>query len=96
MEGETVMYHMKEPVIVEDKEELAYLIGQEKSVGQTSKAVTEIEDQNFILMKNEKVVSPRHWTCDKEGDSEDCIELLEEVPSEMIYFWHELSFWRIY
>ena len=35
MEGETVMYHMKEPVIVEEREELAYLIDQRKAVGQT-------------------------------------------------------------
>ena len=42
-------------------------------------------------MKNNKVVSPRHWTCDKEGDSDNCVEFLEEVPSEMTNFWHELS-----
>ena len=70
---------------------MAYLIDQRKTVGKTSKAVIEIEDQNFILMKNEEVVSPKNWTCDKEGDSEDCIEFLEEVPSEMTYLWHELS-----
>ena len=85
------MPHMKEPVIVEEREELAYLIDQVKTVGQTSKIVTEIEDQNFILMNNEEVVSPRNFTCDEEGDSEDCIEFLEEVPSEMTYMWHERS-----
>ena len=70
---------------------MACLVDQRKTVGQTSKVVIEIEDQNFILMKNEEVVSPRNWTCDKEGDSEDCIEFLEEIPSEMQDLWHELS-----
>ena len=42
-------------------------------------------------MKNEEVESPRNWTCDKEGDSEDCIEILKKVSSEMENLWHELS-----
>ena len=42
------------------------MIDQEKTVGQKYKVFTEIEDNNFILMKNEEVVSPRNWTCDKE------------------------------
>ena len=65
-EDETIMSHMKEPVIVEDREELAYLIDQENIFRQISKAIIEIEDQNFILMDNEEVVSPRNLTCDKE------------------------------
>ena len=89
------MSDIKEPVIVEDRDKLAYLIDQEKIVRQTSKAVTEIEDQNFILTENEEVVSLRNLTCDKERDSEDFIEFLEEFPSEMTDLWHKLSLWRI-
>jgi len=70
---------------------LAFLSDQRKTIGQTSKVVIKMEDQNFILLKNEEVVSPRNWTCDKEEDSEDCIEFLEEISSEMADFWHELS-----
>jgi len=50
-----------------------------------------MEDQNFILIENEEVVSPRNYACDKEEDSEDCREILGEIPSEMENLWHELS-----
>ena len=50
---EIVMSNNEEPIIVDDREELAYLIDQEKTVGHTSKAVIEIEDPNFIPKKNE-------------------------------------------
>ena len=62
------MSHMMEPAIGEDMEKLAFLSGQQETVGQTSKDVKEMEDQNFILIKNETAVSRRSWTCDKEED----------------------------
>ena len=52
-EGETIMSHMKELVIIDDKEELACLIGQEKNVGQNLRTVTVMENQNSILIKDE-------------------------------------------
>jgi len=88
---ETIMSYDKEFSIDEDKEELIFLNGQRESDGQTSKTITELEDQNFILIKNEEVVSTRSYTCDKAEDSEDCTKLLEEIPSEMENLWHELS-----
>ena len=62
------MSHMMEPVIGEDMEKLAFLSGQQENVGQTSKAVKEMEDQNFILIEDEEAVSQRDWACDNEGD----------------------------
>jgi len=50
-----------------------------------------MEGHNFILIENEEVMSPRNYTCDKEEDSEDCIDLLGKIPSEMANLWHELS-----
>lgn len=50
-----------------------------------------MEDQNFILIKNEEVVSTRSSTCNKEKDSEDCRELLGEISSEMENLWRELN-----
>jgi len=85
------MSYDKEFSIDEDKEELIFLIGQRESDGQTSKTITEMEDQNFILIKNEEVVSTRSYTCDREEDNEDCTGLLGEIPSEMANLWHELS-----
>ena len=74
-----------------NNEELIFLNGQRESDGQTSKTITKMEDQNFILIKNEEVVSTRSYTCDKEEDSVDCTELLGEIPTEMENLWHEIS-----
>lgn len=88
---EIVMSYDKEFTIHENNEEFIFLNGQGESDGQTSKTITEMEDHNFIIIKNEEVVSTRSYTCDKEEDSEDCTELLEEIPSEMENLWYELS-----
>jgi len=88
---ETIISYDKEFVIGKDKDKLIFLNGQSKSDGKTSKTITKMEDQNFIMIKNE-VVSPRNYTCDKEEDSEDCIEFLGEIPSEMeIFRWSSLQ-----
>lgn len=87
---ETIIYYGEEPIISKDKEKFAFLSGQRKTGGQISKAMTLMEDQTFILMKVQ-VVSPRSFTCDKEEYSEDCIEFLGEIPSEMADLWHKLS-----
>lgn len=81
----------EEPIIAKDKEEFSFLSGQRNTIGQTSKVVTQMETQTFILMKIEEVVSPRNWICDKEEDSEGCIEFLGEIPSQMEDLWHKLS-----
>lgn len=76
----TVMSHMRELVIEEDREKLACLNGQRKIVGQTFRTVTELENQNFILMKSDKVVSQRDFLSDKEEESnEDEGESLETL-----------------
>jgi hypothetical protein len=54
---ETVTFYDEEPIIEEDIKKLVYLNGQRKIVGQTSKVVTVMEDQNYILIKDAKVVS---------------------------------------
>jgi len=69
--SETIMSHMTELVIEEDREKLAFLSSQKKDVGQTSRVVTSMEDQNSILMKSEEVVSQRNWICDKEEESNE-------------------------
>lgn len=77
------MSHMKELVIVDDKEELAYLIGQEKIVGQTLRTSTVVENQNSILIMDEEIVSQNDWNCDKEEENfEDCTGVLGEIPDE--------------
>ena len=88
---ETVMSYDNKFSIGKNNEELIFLNGQRESDGQTSKTITEMEDHNFILIKNEEVVSTRSYTCDKEEDSEDCTEILGEISSEMANLWHELS-----
>jgi len=88
---ETVMSYDKEFVIGKEKEELIFLNGQKESDGQTSKTITKMEDQNFILIEKEEVVSPRLYTCENEEDSKDFTELLGEIPSEVENLWHELS-----
>ena len=84
------MSYEKEFSIDEDKEELIFLNGQRGSDGRTSKTITEMEDQNFILIKNKEIVSTISYTCDREEDNEDCTELLGEIPNEMGNVWHEL------
>ena len=56
-EYETIMSHMKELVVVEDKEQLACLNGQEKTMRHTSRVVIVVGNQNTILMQGEKLVS---------------------------------------
>lgn len=87
----TVMSYDKEFFIGKEKEKLIFFNGQRKSDGQTSKTITKMEDENFILIKNEEVVSPRNYACEKEEYSEDCMELLGEIPNEMENLWHEIS-----
>ena len=69
---------------------MIFLNDQRESDGHTSKTIKEIQDQNFILIKNEELVSIS-YSCDKEENSEDCTKLLGEIPSEMANLWHELS-----
>jgi hypothetical protein len=88
---EAVMLHVMEPDTGEDKEEMAYLSSQNKTIRQTPRAVKEVENHNFILIKDDEAVSQGDWTCDKEEDSEDCTEFLEEITSDMEDLWHELS-----
>ena len=88
---ETVTSYDKEFFIDEDKEELIFVNFQGESDGQTSKTIIEMEDQNFILIKKEELVSTRSYSCDKDEDSEVCTELLIEISSEMENLWHELS-----
>ena len=59
-EDETVMSRMKEPVVVKDKEQLACLNFQEKTVRQTSRVVIEMGNQHSILIKNETEVLQRN------------------------------------
>ena len=59
------MLHEMKLVLDKDKEELAYLNGQEKIVGQTFRVVTEVEDQNSIMMKDAEIVSQNDWLGDK-------------------------------
>ena len=40
-------------------------------VGQTSRTVTVMKDQNFILIEDEEVVSQRDWACDRARDSNE-------------------------
>ena len=51
------MLHEMKLVLDEDKEELAYLNGQEKIVGQTPRAIIMMENQNSIMIENEEIVS---------------------------------------
>ena len=90
-EDETIMSRMKEPVVVEDKEQLACLNGEEKTMRHTSRAVTVVGNHNTILMKEEEVVSQEDGFSDKEEDFEDCTKFLEEMPCEIIDLWNELS-----
>jgi len=68
---EAVMLHMMGPVIGEDGEELVFLSGQKKTIGQTFKVVPELKDQNFILIKDDEAVAQMDWTCDKEEKSKE-------------------------
>ena len=70
-EDETIMSRMKEPVVVKDKEQLACLNFQEKTVRQTSRVVIEMGNQSSILIKNETKVLQRNWTCNKEEYSNE-------------------------
>ena len=84
----TVMSDDEKIVIGNDNQKFILLNGQMKSDGQTTKTITEMEDKNSILMKNEKVVSLGNLTCDKEEDSEDCTKIFSD---EMTDLWHDLS-----
>jgi len=44
---------------------LTFLSGQNETVGHIYKVVTEMRNQNFIVIKDESVMSLRDWTCDK-------------------------------
>ena len=63
---EVVMFHTMKLVLDKDKNKLPYLNGQEKIVGHTSRAVTKVENQNSILMKDAEMVSQDDWLGDKE------------------------------
>ena len=52
-EDETVMPHVREPVIGENKEKLDFLIGQKETLGHISKIVIEMRNQNFTLINYE-------------------------------------------
>ena len=66
---EVVMPHEMKLVLDEDKEELACLNSQRKIVGWTFRTVIEIENQNFILVKDEEAVSQRGFLSNKEEES---------------------------
>ena len=63
------MPHEMKLVLDEDKEELACLNSQRKIVGQTFRTVIEIENHNFILIKDEEAVSQRGFISNKEEES---------------------------
>ena len=65
-EDETVMPHVRELVIGENKEKLDFLIGQKETLGHISKFVTEMRNHNFILIYDEEAVSHQDWFDDKE------------------------------
>ena len=90
-EAETILSCMKEPVVVEDREQLACLNGQEKTMRQTSRVVTVVGNHNTILMKEEEVVSQEDWFSDKEEDCKDCTKFSTEMPCEITELWNELS-----
>ena len=81
-----VMFNDEKFVIDNDK--LIYLNGKMKSDGKIIKPIAEMEDQNSIMMKGEEIVTARNLTCDKEEDSEGCINVFS---NEMTDLWHELS-----
>ena len=85
---ETIVSYGRKFAIEDNNEELIFLNNQRESDGQTSKTIKGIEDQNFILIENEEIVSIS-YACDKEEDSEDCTKLLGEIPSEMKNLWQE-------
>lgn len=64
-----------------DNEILFLLNDQVKSDGQITEVMTEMEDQNSILMEDEEVVTAEKLTCDRKEDSED----------SMKFFSYELS-----
>lgn len=66
---------------------MIFLTNQRESDGQKYKTITKMEDQNFILIKKEELVLTRSYTCDKEEESEDCIEILGEISSEVENLW---------
>ena len=70
-EDEAVTLPMIKLDIKEDKEELTYLHGQENMVGQTSRTVTVMKDQDFILIEYEEAMSQRDYACDRAGDSSE-------------------------
>ena len=70
-EDEAVMLPMMKLDINKDKEELTFLHGQEKMVGQTSRNVTVMKDQNFILIEYEDSVSQRYLAYEREGYSSE-------------------------
>ena len=69
--NEVVMFHEMKLVFYKDKKKLPYLNGQEKIVGHTSRAVTKVEDQNSILMKDAEMVSQDDWLGDKEEENNE-------------------------
>jgi hypothetical protein len=65
------MSHLRELVLDEDKEKLDFLNSQKKNVGKTSRVVTMMGDQNFILIESEEAVSQEDWLGGKEEESNE-------------------------
>ena len=66
------MPHVREHVIGENRKKLDFLSGQKEILGQIFEAVTEMGNQNSILIKNEEAVLQRNWVSDEEEDSNEC------------------------
>ena len=80
-----VVFNNDQFAINADNDKLFLLNGQLKSDGQITKFVAEVEDQNYVLMTDENMVTTESLAC--EG-SEYCTA---SFSKEMIGLWHELS-----
>ena len=67
-EDETAIPHVREPFIGENMEKLNLSSVQKATLGHISKGVTEMRNQNFILIKDEEAVSHEDWFDDKEEE----------------------------
>jgi hypothetical protein len=74
-EDETIMSRMKEPVDVGNMEQLVYLNSQEKTIGKTFGTVTEVENQNSILIEAEKsCADPERQHTDEWFEENECLK----------------------
>ena len=72
---------------------MAYLNGQQKTIEHAFGTITEIVNQNFILMKSDEAVSQRDWICDREeGSSENKGKTdMSYVKEETVLGWRRMN-----